>query len=107
MNPLEQLAKELFEEFSFRETGRIASWSYLSKPRKIEWMKEILHVHEYLSSKLIEQVKPVPNLSSVNTTWAQGFNEGVRSERIQFITLVANIHQELLDELDQFQERKS
>lgn len=106
MSPLETLAKALFEDFSMRETGRQANWNYLSKPRKIEWMKDVLRIHKHLSDRLIKTIKPMGNTSQVNTSWGMGFNEGLRSERIHFITIVQNLHQDLESDLGDFQEKK-
>ena len=97
---LEQLAKEMFERFALRETGRQASWHYLNRNRQIAWMLEVLEIADAVMLKIRDNIKPVPILSPINTTFSVGFNAGIKQERAVLIQQFENIHLDLLEQLN-------
>lgn len=104
MKSLEQLAKELFIRFSLQETGIEARWEYLNKNRKAVWMKDVILVADHVLLHLKDQVKPVIFNKNINTSFSMGYNAGLTEERVMFITLLDNYHNQLLAELKEFLE---
>lgn len=102
MKDLERIAKEWFERYSVKETGKRLRWDLLSKNRKLEWMEEVLMVSDIYMKYLQEEVKPVGNLPRGSTSYANGFNEALRGERIRFYNLTLTRHEQLLEEYNEF-----
>lgn len=98
------MARELFEQFSLRETGKPGNWSLLNSERKSEWMKDVLRISYFYAQKLTEGIKPLPFNQKHNTVYEAGFYDGIRSERITFIELVTESHQRLLEEFEEFKQ---
>jgi hypothetical protein len=98
MRTLESMAAELFIKFSIKETGKAADWKYLSDARKLEWMKEVLIMANFFLNQTLNEIKPIPNNKKTDTSYAAGFQDGVRSERTYFHTLLENRYQKLVDE---------
>ena len=103
MKTLQGLAREKFEEFAIRETGRTANWDYLSDERKLRWMKDIFKIASYLVHEIMKDFKPLRN-EKASTSFEAGYNEGVRSERASHITIISQIQQTLVDELCDFED---
>jgi hypothetical protein len=103
MKRLEGMALELFNKFSVRETGKQGNWQYLSNERKLEWMKEVLIMAKYFHSEVLATVKPLPNNQKIETVYASGYSDGVRTERTYLVSLFEDQLQKLLDEYEDFQ----
>lgn len=103
MKTLDGMARDLFNKFSMRETGKLGDWSYLSAERRLEWMKEVLIMAKYFLDEIHTQIKPLPNNQQSTTAYELGYNNGVRSERAAFITLVEDKLQKLVDEFKDFE----
>lgn len=103
MKTLEGMARDLFNKFSMRETGKLGDWSYLSNTRKLEWMKEVLIMAKYFLDEIHSDIKPLQNNQRTNTVYESGYNDGVRSERAACLSLVENKLQKLVDEFKDFE----
>jgi hypothetical protein len=99
MIDLEQLAKESFEKFGLRETGRKPDWKYLGDERKAEWKNEVFEIINEALLVLRGQIKPVPTLSPQNNSYSMGRNDGIKEERVNIITLMEKIHLDLQDQI--------
>lgn len=105
MKTLESMAKETFEKFSIRETGKLLKWKYLSDERKLEWMQELFELMDYYMEELRGQLKPLPINPKSDTVYAAGLNDGIRSERVFLHQLMEKIHKDLADQLVDFQNK--
>jgi hypothetical protein len=102
---IEELARQLFEYYGLRETGIRPNWQYLKKERQLAWVEDVHLVADVLLSQLKEKVKPLgTNQNLVQTSYAMGYNEGVKSERVLMINLVEQIEQEVEDQIFLFKE---
>lgn len=99
MIDLEELAKDMFEKFGLRETGRKPDWNYLGDERKAEWKNEVFEIINEALLVLRAQIKPVPNLSPQNNSYSMGRNDGIKEERVNIITLMEQIHLDLQDQI--------
>ena len=104
MNTLEKLAKGLFERYSKRTTGQQATWSFLSPLRQAAWMNEALIVVKHVVFELKIRFKDIPEPKPNQTSFAQGFNQGVASERLSILEFLSYIIDDLDEELDDFAE---
>jgi len=103
MKTLEELAKELFIRFGLRETGTEPNWDYLHQDRKLEWMKEVLEIADQVLLSLKEHQKiPAQHNTAFNTSWANGYAQGLKDERVNLITQIDDIHNDLLDQLQDY-----
>lgn len=100
MKSLERLAKESFEKYSLRQTGRKANWDYLSEERQKVWKQDLFELIDMILLEVRSSVKPIPpNESSYNTSYANGHQEGKKEERAILIQLLQDIHEEYEAEL--------
>lgn len=102
MKTLEGMAQELFNRYA-EKSGVKADWRYLSESRKLVWMKDVLLISNYFLNNLKNEIKPIPNNTKSSTVYESGFNDGVRSERTSFLTLVDQLHEKLVDEFENLQ----
>lgn len=105
MRTLEGMAHDLFLKFALKETGRPANWAYLSDNRKLEWMKEVMIMANHFLLEFKKQIKPLP-LPTANrpqTSYESGFYQGQVSERSNFHRILEETHQELINELADFE----
>lgn len=104
MSDLEKLAKGLFEKYSQHISGKKADWRYLSKQRKLIWMKEVLVYTDYISTQLKAKFKQPPKVRPNETSYAAGYNQGMAEERfatLNFIDYIDdNLHEQLQDFID-------
>lgn len=105
MSTLEELAKEMFEHYAFNETGTRLRWQHLSKERQEAWMDEAMFVVRFMMEELKDKVKPILNLAPTNTSYAMGYNQGIRDERLKFVDLVIDMHKQLLTEYKEFKSK--
>lgn len=103
MKPLEGMALDLFNKFSIKEIGKPSSWAHLSNDRKLEWMAEILVIAEYFYKEIFSSIKPLPDNQKTDTSYGNGFNDGVRSQRNYFVSFFEEQFQKLLDEYEDFE----
>ena len=102
---IEELARQLFEYYGLRETGIKPNWLYLKKERQLAWVEDVHLIADALLSKFKEKVKPLsPNENLVQTSYAMGYNEGVKSERVLMINIVEQLEQEVEDQIFLFKE---
>lgn len=102
MKNLETLAREVFDRFA-KNSGSKADWNYLSEERKLAWMQDVLLISEYFLNDVKSQLKPIPFNQKFSTVYETAYNEGLRSERVAFTTLVEDVHKKLLDEYEDFE----
>lgn len=103
MKNLEGLARELFTEFSIKETGRAGNWDYLSDERKAFWMKDVLRIAKFLIREIKKDFKPLPT-GKTSTVYESAYMEGVRSERLSHDMTISHIEEDLVNELAIFQD---
>jgi hypothetical protein len=104
MKTLEGMAKELFEKFAFKETGKVLQWKHLDDDRKIEWIRDVFEVADYYMEELRSQLKPLPVNPKSDTVYGSGINDGMRAERIYTHQLMEDIHRGLADQVVMFEE---
>lgn len=101
MTDLELLAIGLFNRFAFIK-GKKADWNYLSKERKIEWMKEcIVHI-DYLVKEINSRVKPAPKPKPKDTSFALGYYSGLQSEKLENEKLLDYLSTNLKNQLKDY-----
>lgn len=105
MKKLEGMAAELFLKFSIQETGKAANWVYLSKERKIEWMKDVLVMANHFLETLQSEFKPWGKIQG-QTVYEAALIEGARAERISNQQTIEQIYKDLNDELEEFLKSK-
>jgi len=105
MTTIEELAKTMFEHYAYRETGTKLRWKHISKERQEAWMDEAMFIVRYMMEHLKTKVKPINDLSPTNTSYAMGYNEGVKSERLKFIDLLIELHKDLLEQYTEFKSK--
>ena len=97
-NELIKIAKDYFQEYAYTKTGKSYDWNMLSKSSKARWIKEVHELMHYLITEFESKLPPINEpIHKINTSWAQGFNQGVKEERIN---IRAHLHdyREQLDE---------
>lgn len=95
MIDLELTAKLMFERFGERETGHTPNWNYLNEDRKTAWIKEVFEIIDETLQDIRSEIKPIPDLSPHNSTYAMGRNDGIKEERTNLIALLEQIHLDL------------
>jgi hypothetical protein len=105
MKTLENMARDMFTKFSIKETGKPSNWAYLSDERKLEWMKDVFKVADYYMLELKAELKPVPNNMKSNTVYESGFIDGTRAERVTLHQSIDRIHNTLVNELIDFEQK--
>ena len=102
MTTLEKLAKGMFERYSERTTGHKAHWDYLSKPRKADWLREVMIMMEYLVGNLKDRLKAPPASKPNEAAYSVGYNQGKADERLEFMQFVEYLEKGLRDELEDY-----
>ena len=102
MTDLEMLAKKFFEEYCYKKTGKKLNWDLLSLERQQAWMDEILNVAEFIGKEISSVIKPNPPLGARNTSYNQGYNDGINTERVNLINLLYKINNNLRLDLQEF-----
>jgi len=69
---LEQIARKMFIEFSRRRTGLALDWRYISKERKLSWMKEVVEIFDMCLNDLDKELE----LPHIGLTGAASFEKG-------------------------------
>ena len=101
MKTLDGMARDLFNKFSIRETGKSGDWNYLGDTRKLAWMEEVLIMANYFLKELKNEIKPLSNKQAY-TSYESGYNDGIRSERTLFYSMVSEKFEKLVDEFEDF-----
>lgn len=99
---LEQLARLAFNRYSLKEAGKILNWKYLSHDRKKEWMKDSLLISRHYCDILKKKIKPVGNKEGGETSWGQGYTQGLKFERTNLLIMLQDIHEDLEEEFEEF-----
>ena len=102
MSRLEQMSKEAFEYFGYKHLNKPVSWSFLSNDSKIKWMEESLETCKFFIDKLRSEIRPVKPNRKTDTSFALGYQEGIRQERMHFRMNLDMIEKELDQELNRF-----
>lgn len=104
MLSLETRAKELFEEYSLAHSGKVVSWDYLNAKRRLAWMRDVYFIAERLIEDLKLRINPY-HLSDVDTVYASGFNEGIKTERVKLLHSLELIELDLERQVEEFKKR--
>lgn len=100
---LEQIAKDMFVEYAYKETGKRVNWEYLSTDRKLAWMKEVVDIY----SMVIDQIEPMLELKvsklGHSTTYERAFLQGESFENFRCTSLINSLKSEIGE---QFQSNK-
>lgn len=104
MKKLEKIAEQMFERYSFEETGIKGNWPYLSLKRRAAWMHEAYLSVELVVRAMQETVKPIPVPHKFDTVWSQGNYAGQSNERTAFIGYLHEVLEACEDELDQYRQ---
>jgi ribosomal protein S12 methylthiotransferase accessory factor YcaO len=103
---VEQLAKKLFEYYGLRETGSRPAWEYLKKERQLEWMQDVHLIADALLSDLKKKVRPVSlPPGTINTSFTMGLSEGIKQERVNFITLIEQLERDVENQIHTFKDK--
>lgn len=105
MTEVERLAKEAFERYVLATTGKDAFWVYLSTDRKIAWMKEVIFFMDFLASSLHKKFKPIPPQEN-NNVYANGYFNGLATERASMIELIQYLKQDLKRQLEEYKQQQ-
>lgn len=98
MNYIEEIARNYFQDYSYKKTGKSYDWHLLSKSSKNRWIHEVYEMMQYLIRDFEEKLPPINEpIHKINTSWAQGFNQGVKEERVN-IRAMLHDYREHLDE---------
>lgn len=103
MTFLETLARKAFYKFcnQLQEDG---VWENLSPKRRLAWNKEVKSYLDLVIEELSKPLKKAPTPDSkVNTSYAMGFNQGVNSERVKFITVLDNLKKQIDEEINELE----
>lgn len=105
MKKLESMAADLFVKFSLEETGKKSNWTYLSKERKAEWMKDVLKVANHFLESIQADFKPLGK-SQGSTVYESALLEGIRIERMNSQQMLEQIYEDLNNELEEFLDKE-
>lgn len=93
MQTIKELAKELFEVYSLKTTGKVSNWHRLSDERKLSWMQEAHALQALVIQNLrVRAGLAKPVVPEGTTSFALGLSEGTLKERIRVL--------QALDKLD-------
>lgn len=99
---IEDLAKEMFERFA-SNSGTIAKWEYLSRDRQKVWIQDVTLIADRLLLEIRKDVKPpTPMKHKADTSYALGYKDGRKEEKILFITLLQQYHEDLMRDYADF-----
>lgn len=102
MRSLEEIARDLFTEFSTRKLGRKVRWDLLSKERKDDWMEDaFIMLDEILDLVGKEIDTPIP-FKSPAATFEAGMLKGMERERERLRGTVGKVRDKYLDDLKDF-----
>ena len=59
MKKLEHLARDLFIEYSLKVSRKPARWDYLRNDRKIEWVKEVVVMFDYVYKEIKNSISGI------------------------------------------------
>jgi hypothetical protein len=101
MKELESLAKQSFERYCLKTSGRVSNWGYVSKDRKLEWMKEALLHMRYALNHLRENLKQPPPPGKTETTYGLGYIDGIRAKHYEYKNSLDVLEQKLDQQLQE------
>lgn len=105
MRFLETLAKKAFYNFC-SQLGEHGIWENLPKKRQLAWAREVKTYLELVSDELIKPLKKSPQPDTkVNTSYALGYNQGVNSERVKFITVLDGLKKQIEQEYSELEDK--
>jgi len=102
MTTLEGFARTMFEKYSHKKYGHVASWGRLSKERKIEWMQDVLYLSEFFIDELKEKFGKPPVFRETRTSFEMGHNKALHSSHMNVINFINGLKEELDDSLEEF-----
>ena len=79
MKNIELIASRNFNDFAAQQQSN-ASWAYLSKPRQLAWVKEVLFQMQWALGEIETAIPPpAPNLNTV-ASFERGVEYGIQME---------------------------
>ena len=103
--PLEQLAKQAFQNYAHKQTGNRHNWHYLSSDRQLEWMTEMADKYllalQTVKKDLSLSVAPQPGMASYD----RGIATGIAQEAMRLSLQIEVIETVIQDELQKFSDR--
>jgi hypothetical protein len=103
MIDIELLAKEIYERFALEEYGQVVKWEYLGKPRQVAWVKDVTLIADKVLKEVRKSVKPPSILKQkMETAYSLGFKDGQKDEKILIITMLQQIHEDLIKDYAEF-----
>jgi hypothetical protein len=98
---LQELAKNAFTKFA-NNSNMTCNWNYLSKERKLVWMKEILDLNKLLIDNIKLDIRAVPEYKVGMSGLEAGVNEGRRKERMQLKQQLDDYYNSMVEEFNRF-----
>lgn len=98
MTRLEKLAKEVFESYSVRKTGKVAEWRYLTDETRAIWLRDVYSMCCVLLGHVRQEVlKPVGTKSGASTVFETGYNQGFEAAHKALVANFEKVFEDLIN----------
>jgi len=95
MKNLEQWARHKFLHYSYQREGMTLDWRYLSGPRKLAWIGELVDVWDTVLTELRNELQMPKNNSKPMASYDRGFMDGESHENSALLFKLDRLEQEI------------